>query len=89
HHVQRGDLRTADGLMREAAYLQRAARHRTALAANLQWRGYLQTTVASFGLALDLLHEAIVEATASRNMSALAWTHANLAQIYLTLNDRY
>ena len=87
--TQRGDLITADARMRDAADLQRASRHRAALAANLQWRGYLLTTVASFGSALELLREALVEAEASNNQSVLAWANANLASIYATLNDRY
>src|SRR5690606_29883280 len=89
YHAQRGNLLDADSSLRAAAELQRASRHRAALAANLQWRGYLLTTVANYGLALRSLREALVEAEASNNQSVLAWANANLASIYMVLNDRY
>jgi tetratricopeptide (TPR) repeat protein len=65
------------------ATLQRLTRDRSALAATLQWRGFIQSSLGSYGVAREILDSAVAEGRAARNASAVGWASLNLAQIAL------
>ncbi len=67
--------------------LQRETHDRSALAATLQWRGYMSFNTGHYAEAKRDLYAAIEEAVASGNRSALAWSWLSLAQVSLALSD--
>ncbi|HWG53083.1 MAG TPA: CHAT domain-containing protein [Gemmatimonadaceae bacterium] len=85
--VRQGDLGGASRELTRAEALMRRAHQHSALASLLQWHGYLQVSMGSYGPAQRLLQEAVTEAGVSGNQSALGWALVNLSQISLGVHD--
>lgn len=85
--VRLGKLREATVLFDRIIAQLRKLHDRAGLATVLQWSGYTAFTQEQHDRAQRLLGQAIREAEASSNVSALAWSLLDLAQVSLALAD--
>ncbi len=86
-HFRLGEIDSARQAGTAAAELQRATRHRAALAGTLQWRGYALLTNGEYGLARRDLVGAIDEGRASGNLAAVALASLHLTAVSLRFGD--
>jgi CHAT domain-containing protein/tetratricopeptide (TPR) repeat protein len=83
-----GDIDGAFRALAQAAPVMERARDRGALAAILQWRGYLYVTLGRYGEARADLTAATREGERAGAMSPVGWALINLGMISLGLGDR-
>lgn len=84
---RRGGFILAREAFERAASERRRLRDRAGLATTLQWRGFMLRSIGWIDDARRDLEEAVVEARASGNTSAEAWSLINLAFIALSIGD--
>ena len=85
--AQSGQLPAAARALAEVAGRLRRLRDRAGLASALQWSGYVALSRDRFDEAQRLLGQAILEAEASGNRSALAWSLLDLARVSIVFAD--
>ncbi len=80
-------LKQASALFSDLALRFRRLHEHAGLATVLQWHGYVAFTQEHVDEAQRLLGTAILEAETSGNVSVLAWSLLNLAQVSIALSD--
>lgn len=83
-----GDMGGAAEALGRAAALFGQSRDHAALAAVLQWRGYLHVLLGHVGTARRLLARAVAEGERAQAMSPVGWALINLGQVSLGVGDR-
>jgi tetratricopeptide (TPR) repeat protein len=85
--AQSGQLPAAARALADVAGHLRRLRDRAGLASALQWAGFVALSRDRFDEAQRLLGQAILEAEASGNRSALAWSLLDLARVSIVFAD--
>lgn len=83
-----GDMTAAAEQVGRAAALFDSTRDRASLAAVLQWRGYILNTMGRYGVAQEVLSQAVIEGERAQAMSPVGWSLINLGMIALGMGDR-